>query len=142
MSDSFATPWTVTNLTPLSMGFPRQEYWIGLPCPPPGDLPNPGIEPMSLASQEDSSLLSHWGRPCFIIYNGKNGKNFFKMWCVRCQLNSKETLGKFISEPTNINRLQILQSALSLKQKKKKRKISCTCPQIYVLPIEFVVVIT
>ena len=37
-------PWTVARQTPLSMGFPRQEYWSRLPCPPPGDLPNPGIE--------------------------------------------------------------------------------------------------
>ena len=44
------TPWTVAHQTPLSMGFSRQEYWSGLPCPPPGDLPNPGIEPASLAS--------------------------------------------------------------------------------------------
>ena len=35
---------------PLSMGFSRQEYWNGLPCPPPGDLPNPGIESTSLRS--------------------------------------------------------------------------------------------
>ena len=63
------------------MGFPRQEYWSGLPFPSPGDLPNPGIEPLSLALQEDSLLLSHQRRPCFIIYNGKNGKNYFKMWC-------------------------------------------------------------
>ena len=35
---------------PLSMGFSRQEYWSGLPCPPPGDLPNPGIKPTSSAS--------------------------------------------------------------------------------------------
>ena len=35
---------------PLSMGFSRQESWTGLPCPPPGDLPNPGIKPMSLMS--------------------------------------------------------------------------------------------
>ena len=41
----FATPWTVAREAPLSMGFFRQEYWSGLPCPPPGDLPNPGIEP-------------------------------------------------------------------------------------------------
>ena len=39
----FATPWTVAHQTPLSMGFSRQEYWSGLPCPPPGDLPNPGL---------------------------------------------------------------------------------------------------
>ena len=46
----FATPWTVACQAPLSMGFSRQEYWNGLPCPPPGDLPNPGIEPMSIRS--------------------------------------------------------------------------------------------
>ena len=46
----FATPWTVAYQAPLSMGFSRQEYWNGLPCPPPGDLPKPGTEPMSLTS--------------------------------------------------------------------------------------------
>ena len=46
----FATPWTVAHQAPLSMGFSRQEYWSGLPYPPPGDLPNPGIEPVSLMS--------------------------------------------------------------------------------------------
>ena len=44
----FVTSWTVTFQAPLSMGFSRQEYWSGLPCPPPGNLPNPGIEPPSL----------------------------------------------------------------------------------------------
>ena len=43
-----ATAWTVAHQVPLSMGFSRQEYWSGLPCPPPGDLPDPGIEPTSL----------------------------------------------------------------------------------------------
>ena len=46
-SDSFATPWTVARQAPLSMGFPRQEYWSGLPFPIPGDLPDPAIEPAS-----------------------------------------------------------------------------------------------
>ena len=46
----FATPWTVTHWTPLSMRCPRQEYWGGLPLPSPGDLPNPGIEPVFPAS--------------------------------------------------------------------------------------------
>ena len=41
-----ATPWTEARQAPLSMGFSRQEYWSGLPFPPPGDLPNPGIEPI------------------------------------------------------------------------------------------------
>ena len=44
----FATPWTVDCQTPLSMKFSRQEYWNGLLYPPLGDLPNPGIKPMSL----------------------------------------------------------------------------------------------
>ena len=41
------TPWTVAHQAFLSMGFSRQEYWNGLPCPPPGDLPDPRIEPVS-----------------------------------------------------------------------------------------------
>ena len=49
----FATPWTVAGQAPLFMGFSRQEYWSGLPCPPPGDLPNQGIEPRFLC-------LLHW----------------------------------------------------------------------------------
>ena len=49
MSDS-ATPWTVAHQAPLSMGFSSQEYWSRLPSPSPGDLPNPGVEPTSLAS--------------------------------------------------------------------------------------------
>ena len=42
--------WTVAHQAPLSMGFSRQEYWSGLSCPPPGDLPQPGIKPVSLMS--------------------------------------------------------------------------------------------
>ena len=53
MSKSFEAAWTVACQAPLSMGFPRQEYWSGLPFPSPGDLPDPGIEPTSptLASE-------------------------------------------------------------------------------------------
>ena len=47
-SQLFVTLWTVAHQAPLSMGFSRQEFWSGLPCPPPGDLPDPGIEPVSL----------------------------------------------------------------------------------------------
>ena len=49
MSDS-VTPWAVACQAPLSMGFSRQEYWSGLPFPPPGDLLDPKIEPVSPAS--------------------------------------------------------------------------------------------
>ena len=62
----FATPWTVAHQSPLSRGFPRQEYRSGLPFAPPGDLPDPGIEPMSPVSpafQADYLPLSHQGSP-------------------------------------------------------------------------------
>ena len=62
----FATPWTVAHKALLSMGSSRQKYWSGLPCPPPRDLPNTGIKPVSPASpslQADSLPLSHWGSP-------------------------------------------------------------------------------
>ena len=51
---TFATPQTVDSQAPLSIGFSMQEYGNGLPCPPPGDLPNPVIEPRSPALQADS----------------------------------------------------------------------------------------
>ena len=54
MSDSLVNPWMVTCLVPLSMRFPRQEYWSGLPFPFPGDLPDPGIEPRTPALQADA----------------------------------------------------------------------------------------
>ena len=46
----FVTPWTVALQAPLTMGFSRREYWSRLPFPPPGGLPDPGLEPLSLAS--------------------------------------------------------------------------------------------
>ena len=46
----FATPWTVAHQAPLTIGFSRQEYWSGFPCPPPEYLPDPGIKPMCLTS--------------------------------------------------------------------------------------------
>ena len=56
-----ATPWTVARQAPLSMGFSRPEYWSGLPFPPPGVLPDPGIEPRSPALQADSLPRPHLG---------------------------------------------------------------------------------
>ena len=57
MPDS-VTPWTVSCQAPLSMGFSRQEYRSGLLCPPPGDLPQTGIEPVSLKSPALAGRLS------------------------------------------------------------------------------------
>ena len=63
ISNSLPPPWTIARQVPLSIGFSRQEYWSGLPCPPPGDLPNPGIKPRSPALQGDSLLSEPPGRP-------------------------------------------------------------------------------
>ena len=46
----FAALWTEAHQAPLSVGFPRQKYWSGSPCPPPEDLPSPGIKPTCLTS--------------------------------------------------------------------------------------------
>ena len=62
----FETLWTVAHQAPLCMGFPRQEYWRGLPCPPPRGLPNPGTElasPITPALQVGFLPLSHQGSP-------------------------------------------------------------------------------
>ena len=59
VSDSFVTPWTVAHQAPLSMGFPRQEYWSGLPFPSPGDLPDPGIKAGLLHCNWILYCLSH-----------------------------------------------------------------------------------
>ena len=53
----FVIPWTITCQAPLSMGFSRQEYWSGLPCLPPEDLPDPGTEPTSLMSPVLAELI-------------------------------------------------------------------------------------
>ena len=71
----FTTPWTVVCAAPLSMGFFRQEYWSGLSFPPPGDLPNPGIEPTSPVSpalQADSlpaEPSESWVRVIALFYS-------------------------------------------------------------------------
>ena len=73
----FATPWTVTYQAPLSMGFSRQEHLSGLPCPPPGDLPDPGIQPMSPALQVDSLPTEPPGKP----HDTKSGvKNIYPFY--------------------------------------------------------------
>ena len=75
----FATLWTLAHQTTLSMGFPRQEYLSGLPCPLSGDLPHPGIKPMLLEAPElqaDSLLLSHLGS---LLYDYKRRMNIHFM---------------------------------------------------------------
>ena len=66
----FVTLWTAARQASLSMGFSRQEYWSGLPSPSPGDLPDPGIEPMSLSSPtlaDDYLPLAPPGKPFMYV---------------------------------------------------------------------------
>ena len=74
VSDSSATLWTVARQALLSMGFPRQKYWGGLPFPSPGDLPNPGIEPTSPALAGGFSTTEPPGKP-----SGKYSSNLTKL---------------------------------------------------------------
>ena len=69
----FATPWIVAHQIPLSKEFSRQECWSGLLFPSPGDLPNPGIEPGSPASQADSLPPEPPGKPILIYTKPQNG---------------------------------------------------------------------
>ena len=66
MSDSFASPWVVAPQALLSMGFPRQEYWSGVPFPSPGDLPDPGFEPPFPALAGGFFTTDPPGKPSFL----------------------------------------------------------------------------
>ena len=75
------TPWTVATQAPLSMEFSRQEYWSGLPCPSPGDLPDPEIKLGSSTLQADSLPSEPPGKPskvaiiCYLLFKGNIIKN-------------------------------------------------------------------
>ena len=87
LSDS-VTPRTVAHQPPVSVGFSRQEHWSGLPCPPPGDLPNPGMEPKTPVSpplQVDSLPLSHQANPLLLT--------LFPDFCVLCVKNPSANAG-------------------------------------------------
>ena len=91
----FAAPWTVAHQAPPSIGFPRQEYWSGLPCAPPGDHPRQGIKPISLTSPALASgffttsttwevlLVDSLGQitqffcACFLIFQVLNVRNAY-----------------------------------------------------------------
>ena len=99
----FETPWTVAHQAPLSMRFSRQEYWSGLPCSPPGDLPNPGIEPMapmSPALQADSLPLSHQETPEWFIVIIK--KSNTKTWKKESKITTVNILGSFLANTSPI----------------------------------------
>ena len=89
VSNSYATLWTVACQAPLSMGFPRQEYWSGLPFPSPGHLPDPGIGPASPALAGGFFITEPCGKPKIIILE-------FKSLLCTCEL-FKLTTPRFLS---------------------------------------------
>ena len=95
-SNSFATPRTVARQAPLPMEFSRQEYWSGLPFPSTGDLPDPGIKPVSPAWQVNSLSLSHPGSrkiPLFPLGNVPSSSVFWKS-LRRSDINSYLTISQ------------------------------------------------
>ena len=69
---------------PLSMAFPRQEYWSGLPFPSPGHLPDPGIEPRSPTLRVNSLPTEHIVDPCYLLILNKRWRiDAFELWCWR-----------------------------------------------------------
>ena len=98
MYNSSVTPWTVACQTPLSIGFPRQEYWSGLPIPSPGELPDPGIKSASPALQVDSS---HWVTWCPSVQSLSHVRLFVTPWIASRQaslsITSFQSLLKLMS---------------------------------------------
>ena len=82
----FTTTWTVACQAPLSMGFSRQEYWSGVPCHPPGDLPDPGIELVSPALTGGFLPLSHVASTALILFWAKNSIKFLLTLYLACLL--------------------------------------------------------
>ena len=80
----FVTPWAVAHQAPLSMGFPRQEYWSGLPFPSPGDLPDPGIEQASpvLAGRLFTTVIP--GKTKILVYYAR-GRQCSFLLCLHPQ---------------------------------------------------------
>ena len=95
----FAPPWTVARQAPLSMEFSRQEYWNALPFPPPGDLANPGIKPVSPASAGRFFTTEPPGKPCAFDDMIKAELHFFGLPSQNVQLQSKHE-GKYQKDPS------------------------------------------
>ena len=129
----FETPWTVAHQAPLSVGFSRQEYWSGLPCPSPGDFLNPGIEPGSPAWQADSLPLNHQGRPSVsethrISFLGDGDKVWAEVTLFSDQEAAENLLGRIrqLLLPSPLGpggRLQIENEREGEKDNQKSRQI-------------------
>ena len=90
----FAAPWTIAHQASLSMEFSRQEYWSGLPFPPPRDLPNPGIKPASLASADRFFTTALPGEPLYhlptIVVNALIGLSYYEFHFILINAKSSD----------------------------------------------------
>ena len=116
----FVTLWTIAHQAPLAIGFSRQEYWSGLPCPPLGDLPDPGIELWSPALRADA-LTSEppgktYGCDSWTVKKAEHRRiDAFKLWCWRRLLRvpwtatrSNQSILKEISPGCSLERLMLM----------------------------------
>ena len=106
---TLVAPWTVAHQAPLSMEFPRQEYWRGLPFSSPWDLPNPGIEPRSPVLQADSLLTEPPGKSlgCIVI-------NYNKMWQYKSFLFPNANIATFCHRKNDVDSRTTLSSPVML----------------------------
>jgi len=122
ISDS-ATLWTITHQAPLSMRFFRQEYWNRLPCPPPGDLPDPGIKPASLMSPILTggffTISTTWEALIYI------NKVFIKCWFIIFDTNARQKSRRKFKKNSNHSVFALVihlgWRKVYLKAKKKKK---------------------
>ena len=128
----FVTPWTAAGQAPLSMEFPKQIHLSWFPCPPPGDLPDPGIEPMSSASPAWAGRFFATvplGKPSIIIMchlmfyqrtvlniSWKNSRLFESVWIVISAF--------FLKLVSILAKFSLNRPAINPSLKKRKKKIS------------------
>ena len=113
----FAILWTVASQAPLSMRFPKQEYWSGLPFSSPAGLPNPGIEPESLTSLEGSLLRKslHWKAGSLPLGpHGKLAPNFTFFW--RKRKGRSPRISECIEYTFNKQKNKVVKSSYELIQ--------------------------
>ena len=124
----FVTPWTVAHQAPLSLGFSRQEYWSGFQCLPPGELPNPGIEPRSPALQAESLLSEPPGKQsesCSVVCDSLRPPGLHSPWNSPGQNNGVDSLSIlqeiFPTQGLNLGLLHCRQMLYQLSHKGSPR---------------------
>ena len=106
MPDS-VTPWTIAGQPPVSLGFPRQEYYSGVPFPSPGDLPDPGIEPVSPALAGKLLTIEPPEKPKKVFSETQNS---YKNSDLSLKEKKKKSLSGFLVHPKWFSVFVVVQS--------------------------------